>query len=186
MSDEPKLSFVSMSRADFLRQFIAGGEEIERRTGVALDASTLRLKGQGRNMNENRPGGPRDYPPAPHPFTSCGASASPSPLRSLPQRRLAPDVAREVGSSWRAYCYGASPPRRCADRSPAGAQTREQRVLPQHRVPLLLDAGHFISSAALPPRGRPGQRTSRPPPRARGGWRLGRPSEARACPPRSP
>jgi hypothetical protein len=66
MLDKPKLSLVSMSKADFLRQFIAGGEEIERRTGVALDPSTLRLKGQGRNMNENRPGGSCDYPPASH------------------------------------------------------------------------------------------------------------------------
>jgi hypothetical protein len=67
MPDKPKyLSLASVSSADFLRRFIASGEEIKQHIGVALHPPTLRLKCQGRNMNENRPDGPRDYPPASH------------------------------------------------------------------------------------------------------------------------
>jgi hypothetical protein len=73
-----------------------------------------------------------------------GALDSPHSLLFFPRPRLAPSVAREVGSSWRAYRYGASPPRRCADRSPAGAQTREQRSC-RNLGSSLGVIGHFLS-----------------------------------------
>ncbi len=54
MSDRPKLSLVSALRTNLLTRFIASREDIERRTGIRLEASTRRLKGKGLHTNENR------------------------------------------------------------------------------------------------------------------------------------
>ena len=65
-----------------------------------------------------------------------GSSASPRSSQSLSRPRLAPGVAREVGSSWRAYCYGGAPRRQRVGRLSARAQASEPRVLPRHRAPV--------------------------------------------------